>query len=39
MGGTSFFIVVLLASAVPLPLVALRRAATAAVPREQVLER
>ena len=31
--------VVLLASAVPLPLVALRRAAAAAVPREQVLER
>ncbi len=31
--------VVLLASAVPLPLAALRRAATAAVPREQVLER
>ena len=31
--------VVILASAVPLPLVALRRAATAAVPREQVLER
>ncbi len=31
--------VVLLASAVPLPLVALRRAASAAVPREQVLER
>jgi spermidine synthase len=31
--------VVLLASAVPLPLAALRRAAAAAVPREQVLER
>ena len=31
--------VVLLASAVPLPLAALRRAATAAVPREQVSER
>jgi len=31
--------VVLLASAAPLPLVALRRAAAAAVPREQVLER
>jgi spermidine synthase len=31
--------VVLLASAVPLPLVALRRAAAASVPREQVLER
>jgi spermidine synthase len=31
--------VVLLASAVPLPLVALRRAAQAALPREQVLER
>lgn len=31
--------VVLLASAAPLPLAALRRAATAAVPREQVLER
>lgn len=31
--------VVLLAAAVPLPLVALRRAAQAAVPREQVLER
>jgi spermidine synthase len=31
--------VVLLASAVPLPLVALRRAAAAAIPREQVLER
>ena len=31
--------VVLLASAVPLPLVALRRAATAAVPREQVIAR
>jgi hypothetical protein len=31
--------VVLLASNVPLPLVALRRAAAAAVPREQVLER
>jgi spermidine synthase len=30
--------VVLLASAAPLPLAALRRAATAAVPREQVLE-
>jgi len=31
--------VVLLASGAPLPLTALRRAATAAVPREQVLER
>jgi hypothetical protein len=31
--------VVLLAGALPLPMVALRRAATAAVPREQVLER
>ena len=31
--------VVLLASAAPLPLAALRRAATAAVPREQVLVR
>jgi SAM-dependent methyltransferase len=31
--------VVLLASAVPLPLVALRRAVSSAVPREQVLER
>jgi spermidine synthase len=31
--------VVLLASAAPLPLAALRRAATAAVPREQVLDR
>jgi spermidine synthase len=31
--------VVLLASAAPLPLIALRRDATAAVPREQVLER
>jgi spermidine synthase len=31
--------VVLLASAAPLPLAALRRAATAAVPREQVLQR
>jgi len=31
--------VVLLASAAPLPLPALRRAATAAIPREQVLER
>ena len=31
--------VVLLASGVPLPLAALQRAATAAVPREQVLER
>jgi hypothetical protein len=30
---------VLLASGVPLPLDALRRAAQAAVPREQVLER
>ena len=31
--------VVILASDAPLPLAALRRAATAAVPREQVLER
>jgi hypothetical protein len=31
--------VVLLASAARLPVAALRRAATAAVPREQVLER
>ena len=31
--------VVLLASGVPLPLAALTRAATSAVPREQVLER
>jgi hypothetical protein len=31
--------VVLLAAAAPLPLAALRRAATAAVPREQVVER